>query len=351
MNCKSALVCIGVMATLGAVTAHAVPLAYSTFVSSSDLSSVLGNTSTIGFAYAQNKFVGSVYFDNQLYQTSLTGGGVTLFGDPLPISSASAGEIYVSSSLGLGGFGLGDVFAGSQSFGTVYRYGNAGGAPTVFASGLVGGVRSIAFDPYGQYGNNMIVATNAGNIYAINSAGVATLLANTGEDTEGLNFAPEAFAGRPLGTLFTASEGSGSIRAITPTGGVSVVTTVSGGAEMLSFVPLNLGSSGNPVEGFYASAFPSNVVTAGASQFAGLLGDLVVTSEFSHAVTDITSGLVQSSLGFFPAQPEDGIFVTAALIRPPAVPEPETWSLLLLGLAMLGLGFRRARYVRGLKAI
>ena len=30
---------------------------------------------------------------------------------------------------------------------------------------------------------------------------------------------------------------------------------------------------GNPVEGFYASAFPSDVVTAGASQFAGLLGD------------------------------------------------------------------------------
>jgi hypothetical protein len=113
-----------------------------------------------------------------------------------------------------------------------------------------------------------------------------------------------------LGTLFTASEGSGSIRAITPTGGVSVVTTVSGGAEMLSFVPLNLGSSGNPVEGFYASAFPSNVVTAGASQFAGLLGDLVVTSEFSHTVT------TSPRLGFFPAQPEDGIIVTAALIRP-----------------------------------
>jgi len=86
MNRKSAVVCIGVMATLGAVTAHAAPLSYSTFVSSTDLSSVLGNTSTIGFAYAQNKFVGSVYFDNQLYQTSLTGGGVTLFGDPLPIS-------------------------------------------------------------------------------------------------------------------------------------------------------------------------------------------------------------------------------------------------------------------------
>jgi hypothetical protein len=212
----------------------------------------------------------------------------------------------------------------------------------VFASGLVGGVRSIAFDPYGQYGNNMIVATTAGNVYVINSSGVPTLLANTGEDTEGLNFAPQAFAGRPMGTLFTASEGSGSIRAITPIGGVSVVTTVSGGAEMLSFVPLNLGSSGNPVEGFYASAFPSDVVTAGASQFAGLLGDLVVTSEFSHAVTDITSGLVQSSLGSFPAQPEDGIFVTAALIRP-SVPEPETWGLLLLGLAMLGLGFKAPR--------
>ena len=35
--------------------------------------------------------------------------------------------------------------------------------------------------------------------------------------------------------------------------------------EMVSFVPLNLGSSGNPVEGFYAASYPNDIQKAAAS--------------------------------------------------------------------------------------
>lgn len=318
-------------------------ITFNTFVSSSDLAAQLSNNATIGFAYAGDKFVGSVYFgpnNNQLYSTDLSGGNVQLFGAPLP---GFGGEVYVSSSLGIGGFGPRDVFAGSQNAGEVWRIAHDGSSQAQFVGGLVGGVRSIAFDPYGLYNFDMIVATSAGNVYRVNNAGTATLLANVGEDAEGLSFAPQAFGSFVGGTLFVASEGSGSLRAIAPDG--TKTTAISGvfGAEMVSFVPLNLGSSGNPVEGFYAAAYPSNIQKADAADFAPYLGDAIVTSETGHGVFDIKwngSSFTATQVGTFPAQPEDGIFVTADIIRPP-VPEPATAALMLGGLGLLGLARRR----------
>ena len=86
------------------------------------------------------------------------------------------------------------------------------------SQGLVGGVRSIGFDPYGVYGNDMIVATSVGRVYRVNSAGVATQIANLGVDTEGIDFAPQAFGPIAAGTLVVLSEGDGHVRAISPTG-------------------------------------------------------------------------------------------------------------------------------------
>jgi hypothetical protein len=297
----------------------------------------------IGFAYAGDRFVGSNYFNNQLYQTDLSGGNVQAFGAPLPIASGAIGEVYVSSSLGLGGFGLRDIFAGSQALGTVYRFNQDGSGQSAFVSGLVGGVRSIAFDPFGLYGGNMIVATNAGFVYSVNSAGVATLLASTGEDTEGLSFAPQAFGSVKAGTLVVASEGSGNLRAIAPDGSMTTIATI-GSAEMVSFVPLNLGVSGNPLEGFYAADYPGDVINAPASQFTSYLGDMIVTGETTHQVWDVSwngSAFISTLIGNFPLQPEDGIFVTAAILNPGCeetntcgngVPEPGT-------IALFGLGF------------
>lgn len=81
----------GLVSTLWGGNALAGAVTFTPFVSST-------GGSPIGFSYAGNKFVGSNYFNNQLYQTDLSGGSLLAFGSPIPIASGSIGEIYVSSS-------------------------------------------------------------------------------------------------------------------------------------------------------------------------------------------------------------------------------------------------------------
>ena len=188
----------------------------------------------------------------------------------------------------------------------------------------------------------MLVATSSGQIYSVASSGSFTQLANLGQDSEGLAIATSAF-GPFAGYLLVGSEGSGQINAINPiTHAVTLVTTVQS-AEVLSSVPLNLGSGG-PLEGFYAANYPVDIINAGASQFAGLQGDLVVTGETTGQMTDIHwngSTFVSTNIGMFPNQPEDGIFVTQAIINP--TPEPGT--ILMVGTGLVGLAgaLRRKR--------
>src|SRR5689334_16533566 len=108
------------------VTARAAPITFNTFVQQSNINTALGpgvDTSVIGFAYAGNKFVGSVYPNNsQLYQTNLSGGAVTKFGLPIPGGNS---ELYVSSSLGLGGFPSRDIYASAgPTVGGLYHFSN-----------------------------------------------------------------------------------------------------------------------------------------------------------------------------------------------------------------------------------
>lgn len=317
------------------VCAFSAPLPAVTFNVFTDPHPVVG-PGTIGFAYAGNKFVGSVQQDGTgaLYSTDLTGGNVQLFAATVNLASSPSAEHFVSSSLGLGGFPNRDIYVAAGN--SVVHITNDGTASTTFVSGLAGSVRGIAFDAIGTFANDMLITTDSGNVYRVNSAGSAGLLASVGEDTEGLDVAPLGNGfGAFDGQLIVASEGSGTLRAISAGGVVTPFAAVAS-AEELSFVPLNLGASGNPVEGFYGANYTPNVIKADASEFSGLQGDIIVTGETTHLVNrvhwnSVTQAFEVSQIGQFPNQPEDGLFVTEAIIN-----SPEPSSLML---AALGAGF------------
>jgi hypothetical protein len=348
---KTGLPAAGVLLCAVALSASAGTISFSTFVTDTGINAVEGQNSTIAFTYAGNKFVGSVYYgvnNTQLYSTNLTGGDVQQFSTPIP---GATGEVVLAASLGKGGFPVGDIYTGSGAGGNIYHISNGGGTPTLFASGLAGNVRGILFDPDSSFAGNMLVTTDTGRVYEIDSTGSATLLASLGENSEGMDIATSAW-GPFAGDLLVGSEGSGDLRLISPSGAVTLVGSVPL-AETVSFVPLNLGSSGNPLEGFYVANYPVDVQFANAAQFSSLLGDAVVTSEDpgNARLWDIhyDSGAftITQLSGNLPNQSEDGIFVTAQRIIDVSTPEPSTPLLFAGGaLAMAAMLRRKARQAR-----
>ncbi len=328
-------------------------ITFSTFVDGSAINAVEGQQNTIAFTYAGDKFVGSVYFGGnnlQLYSTDLTGGNVQKFGDPLPTGS---GEVVVAASLGQGGFAQGDIYAGPANA-NIYHYSNAGGAPTLFATTPDGSaVRQIFFDPGSSFGGNMLVTTTSGLILKIDSTGSVTTLASVGEDTEGMDIAPSTW-GSYAGSLLVASEGSGALRLISPGGGITVVPSITVPiAETVSFVPLNLGASGNPLEGFYVANYPVDIQKADASQFSGLLGDAIITSEdgsnariWDLKYDPMADAFSIALVGNLPNQSEDGIFVTAERIND-LNPAPEPASIVVwMSLGGIALLFSASKHIR-----
>lgn len=115
-------------------------------------------------------------------------------------------------------------------------------------------------------------------------------------------------------------------------------------AETLSTVPINLGASGNSVEGFYVANYPVDIQKAGAAQFTSLKGDAIVTSEDGSNARvwdlsyngDALGTFTLTQIGNLPNQSEDGIFVTEQRLQHFA-PEPETIAVLISALGVLGL--------------
>jgi hypothetical protein len=317
------------------------------FVTTTQLESIYGNASPIGFTYAGDKFVGTAGYasSNVLYQTNLSGQNISVFGS---VPGAS-GEVVLSASPSGSGYGSNAIFSGSQASGQIYQFSNSGGAATLFATVPVGQVRGIGFDPTGLYGNNMIVTTNSGAVYEVSTAGHVSLLANLGTDTEGIGFATQQFGTYATGTLFTSSEDSELVNAISPTGTVTPVFSIPE-AESISFVPANISSESDPIEGFYGVNYPDNVVFAAASQFDQYAGDVIVTSEIQGANPNIFAISLSSTdvatitgIGAM-VQPEDSIFVTQqSVVIHGGVPDGGSSALMLLaGILSLGaVAYRR----------
>jgi hypothetical protein len=354
---KSIIGAFGVALAAMVTQAHAqITFNSSPFITGTQLGSIYsGNPSPIGITYAGNEFVGTGGYSgsNLLYKTDLSGQNITTFG---AVPGAS-GEVVLSASPNGSGYGSNDIFAGSGANGQIYQFANSGGAATLFATVPSGQVRGISFDTTGLYGNNMIVTTTTGGVYEVGTAGQVTLLASLGTDTEGIGFATQQFGTFAAGTLFTASENSQWINAVSPTGTVTPVFQIPE-AESISFVPTNIAGDTNPLDGFYGVNYPYNILYAPISQFNQYAGDVIVTSEtpggnpniyaISLSSTDVATITGVGNI----YQPEDSIFVTDQTVATHGVPDGGyTAAMLLAGILSIGALASRRKLALSMRSV
>lgn len=188
-----------------------------------------------------------------------------------------------ATGLSLGGFKVGDVFVGS-GFGLVSRISADGSTTTPFATlpgetGLLWG--GLAFDRVGTFNGDLIATTTSGGVYRINSAGVATLIVRIpGGGVKGVIVIPNdprfgPIAGEILvgGTPLIEPSGppdNGFV--VDAAGNFSTLDLGIHEPEGFRIVP--------PGGDFFATDVPTHTVfTAPASQFASIVGDLVIAGE------------------------------------------------------------------------
>ncbi len=279
---------------------------------------------SIGFAFLGNKFVGSVDHDGTaaLYQTDLKGGNVSLFAPTVSIKGGSIdNEHILASSLGLGGFPNRDLYVAEGT--SILHITNDGTHSGVFASNFTSPVRAMIFDGIGTFNYNLLVITLGGDVYRLNHAGVARFLASLGEDVEGMDIAPlHAGFSDFDGYLITIGAYSGLLRAVNLWGSVKILNQANPipSPEGVHFVPLNLGATINPLEGFYFANWRANVLKVEPDQFMDFRGDAIVTTEMAdHRISRVHwngTNFEITVIGNVPNQPEDGFFIGPDTLNP-----------------------------------
>ena len=244
-----------------------------------------------------------------------------------------------------GGFTTGDLFTGNGVDGQIARITNNGATvinPFVDLPGAGNGLMrgSLYVDQTGVWGDDLIAVTTGGEVWRINSAGVPTLISDRNVHLEGLMTVPNDAAryGPLAGKIIAGAEGQGLLYAFD---GESF-TTYALGVNIEDIDMINAG------ENFFGVNFGTGfILTADASDFAGMAGDILLTQE-THASG--TSGLYRLRWNGVALQAEQ--FTLTGDSAPvgqwehvtfaPVEVTPEPGTLLLLGSGLLGLGaFRR----------
>ena len=224
------------------------------------------------------------------------------------------------------GFTVGDVYFGTGQPGVIARSSDGGATltnPWVTLPGETGLLRGgLQQDRACVAGGDLIVTTTAGDVWRVNAAGTAKELASNfgGRELEGPVTVPSdpARYGPWSGQILAADEKNNVVWSIDPTTGKTTRSDVAGGAtfagaEGVLVVP--------PNENFFGVDYgDSTLQAAPASQFADVVGDVIVATETegklfdvkwngtSFVTTDLLSNDVSRWEGttFAPSNPPDG---------------------------------------------
>ncbi|HLK33650.1 MAG TPA: hypothetical protein VKT29_11210, partial [Terriglobales bacterium] len=246
-----------------------------------------------GVAATQYNLYATEYCGDQTHVFSIDPAGNKSIFATLPGTGGGCLEKYIAIAPGLGGFPPNYLYItqGRQ----IIQVSADGTNVSVFTTipGLPpSSANGITFDRLGNFGYNMLVTGFDGNIWQVNAAGQATLLANIPTHVEGPAVAPSNFA--PYGgQLMVAAEDANQVYAVTPAGGVNTVGSWVG-SEYVNFVPSASCEYSTSGGGYFTVTYPDPSGNTGiykfpASDFAGLSDNAIVPSEKSGGMGLFTS--------------------------------------------------------------
>lgn len=221
----------------------------------------------------------------------------------------------------LGGFNIGELFVGTGVPGQIARVSADGLTvqnPWVTLPGEPGLMRgSLHVDRTGVFGGDLIVVTTAGNVWRISSAGAATQLASLGTHLEGLATIPNdpVKYGPWAGKILAGAEGQGRLYAI-DVSGTATYYMLGINPEDIEIIPAN--------QNFFGVDYASQtLVGAPPSEFAGMIGDVLIAQEFPgvlwHVKWDTATASFQTTQVAQVGQWEHVTFSTAGIVEIPPV--------------------------------
>lgn len=204
----------------------------------------------------------------------------------LPPRDMICAESYLAVAPGMGGWAPGWVYVAQG--GKIFKIPPDGSMVSLFAEiPSIGTTHNdMTFDTVGTFGHDLIVTGGAvggnGEVWRVSATGTTMLVASVTEPIEGPDVAPMSFG--PLGGQIFAAHNDGIVYAIATDGTVTPVVTWPS-CERVHFVPENLGSLGNTGLSFFGAQWGTDSIIAyPATDFAGVAGEAIVTSEYDGHV-------------------------------------------------------------------
>ncbi len=255
-----------------------------------------------------------------------------------------------------GGFITGTLFTGNGLDGQIVRIAPDGSSSSVFAdlpgagNGLMRG--SLYVDQTGVYGGDLIAVTTLGEVWRINSAGIATMIADVGNvHLEGVLTVPNDVLkyGDLAGKIIAGAEVPGQLYIFDNTGFIDN-PNVGVDIEDIDLIPEN--------ENFFGVNYGTgNLLGVEASQFSSVVGDILLTQEFGGETglfrlfwdgsAIATEAFTLAAGSFNPGQWEHVTFAPIGVVEiPPPTGVSEPATIVLMGLGLAGVGFRRRRSVQ-----